>query len=199
MAQRTIELTCPGCGARVSTEQQTCVYCGSPVVITTFNSVYSMPVPAVNKYANTYRQALAGAPDDFALNNSAAMCYLKLGLYDKALAAFERAIEDNFDNSETYFYAAVCLLGGKKAFVCPKATVDKAIEYVNAANMIEPRGIYHYFLAYLKQDYYARKYLRTSPDYTEELRAAAQLGVPQPDIQMLFSVLRVEVPAALRI
>lgn len=60
------------------------------------------------------------------------MCYLKLKMYDKALGAFEKAIEDNFDDSEIYFYAAICLLNGKKAFLNQRPTIDKILEYLNA-------------------------------------------------------------------
>lgn len=197
MVQQIVELSCPGCGARVSTGQSECEWCHNPIVVSTFNSVYSMSLPEVNKYAGVYRNALSENPDNRELNNSIAMCYLKLRLYDKALPAFEKAIEDNFDNSETYFYAAICLLQGKKAFLQQRITIDKAIEYINAANMIEPRGIYHYFLAYLKYDYFERKYLNTTPDYRETLQTANTLGVSEHDISILYELLTVPRPACL--
>ena len=130
MASQVIEMACPGCGARVTTSQTVCDFCHKPITISTFNSVYSMPMPEVNKYAGAYRKALADYPDDQQLNTSIAMCYLKLKLYDKALEAFEKAMEDNFDNSETFFYAAVCLLKGKKAFVQQRPTINKIEEYI---------------------------------------------------------------------
>lgn len=195
MSQQIIELNCPGCGARVSTRQSECDWCHKPIVISTFNSVYSMPMPEVNKYAKTYRDALAQNPDDMQLNNSVAMCYLKLKLYDKALPAFEKAMEDNFDNSETFFYAAVCLLKGRKAFMTPKSDISKIEEYINAALMIEPRGIYYYFLAYIKYDYYSKKFLRTSPTYQETLAAAENVGYSPTDADFLFTILGVEKPA----
>jgi tetratricopeptide (TPR) repeat protein len=194
MAQQIVELTCPGCGARVTTSQTECEWCHAPVIISTFNSVYSMSMPEVNKYAGTYRKALAENPDNIELNNSIAMCYLKLKLYDKALPAFESAMEDNFDNSETFFYAAVCLLKGKKAFVQQRPTIDKIIEYINAATMIEPRGIYYYFLAYVKYDYFARKHLNVPPNYKEVLSQANQLGYSPLDVEQLFAILGVEKP-----
>lgn len=195
MGQAVIELNCPGCGARVSTEQKECEWCHKPVVISTFNSVYSMPMPEVNKYAGAYRKLLGEHPGNNELNKSAAMCYLKLKLYDKALAAFETAIEDNFDDSETYFYAATCLLKGKKAFLAQRNDINKAIEYINAANMIEPRGIYYYFLAYIKYDFFERKYLNTTPNYQECLGMARQFGTSAYDIKMLFDILSVAKPA----
>ena len=97
MAHEVVELNCPGCGARVSTGQKECDWCHKPIVISTFNSVYSMPLPEVNKYAGAYRKALSENPDNTDLNKSVAMCYLKLKMYDKALAAFEKAIEDYFE------------------------------------------------------------------------------------------------------
>ena len=63
MSHQIVELNCPGCGARVSTSQKECDWCHKPIVISTFNSVYSMPMPEVNKYAGAYRKALAENPD----------------------------------------------------------------------------------------------------------------------------------------
>lgn len=194
MSHQVIELNCPGCNARVSIGQKECEWCHKPIIISTFNSVYSMPAPDVNKYAGAYSKALAEHPYNQELNNAAAMCYLKLRLYDKALPAFERAMEDNFDNSETFFYAAVCMLRGKKAFLAQRADINKAVEYLNAAIMIEPRGIYYYFLAYIKYDYFERKYLNTTPDYQECTRQAYTMGVSEFDKDMLFGVLGVARP-----
>lgn len=194
MSQQVVEINCPGCGARVTTGQSECEWCHQPIVISTFNSVYSMPMPQVNKYAGAYSKALAENPDNTELNNSIAMCYLKLKLYDKALPAFELAMEDNFDNSETFFYAAVCLLKGKKAFLAQRADIDKAIEYINAALMIEPRGIYYYFLSYIKYDYFERKYLNTSPNYQECFQMSCEMGTSEFDKEMLFNILGVARP-----
>jgi len=197
MAYQVIDLNCPGCGGGVSTGQKQCNFCGRPVVITSFNDIQSFSPLDLNKYANNYRKALADNPDNDALNMSVAMCYLKLKLYDKALPAFEKAIEDNFDNSETFFYTAASLLKGKKAFVAPRADINKIVEYLNAAIMIEPRGIYHYFLAYIKYDYFERKSLNITPNWEETFQTAIQAGLPQADVTQLFELLQVEMPACL--
>lgn len=194
MSQQIIELTCPGCGSRVTTNQKECEWCHKPIIISTFNSVYNMPMPEINKYAGTYKKALSENPDYKELNNAIAMCYLKLKLYDKALQAFEKAMEDNFDNSETFFYAAVCLLKGKKAFLAQRTDIDKAIEYINAALMIEPRGIYYYFLSYIKYDYFERKYLNTTPNYQECFNQSCEMGTSEFDKEMLFNILGVARP-----
>lgn len=197
MAHSVVELNCPGCGARVSTGQKECDWCHKPIVISTFNSVQSMPMLELNKYANTYRAALSKSPDNPELNKSIALCYLKLKLYDKALQAFEKAVEDNFDNSELYFYAAICLLRGKKAFLTSRKDIDKIEEYLQAALMIEPKGIYYYFWAYIKQDYFDRKSYKTSPTYIELFTQAQQAGLSEFDVEQLYGILGVPRPSCL--
>ena len=199
MAYQVVDLNCPGCGGGVSTSQKECIFCGRPIVITSFNDIQSFSPLDLNKYASSYRKSLADNPDNDALNMSVAMCYLKLKLYDKALPAFEKAIEDNFDNSETFYYASISLLKGKKAFVCPRKDIDRIVEYLNAAIMIEPRGIYHYFLAYIKHDYFERKYLNIAPNWEETFQTAIQSGLPSADITQLFEALQVEMPECLRV
>ena len=194
MSHQVVELNCPGCGARVSTSQKECDWCHKPIVISTFNSVYSMPMPEVNKYAGAYRKALAENPDNTDLNKSIAMCYLKLKMYDKALGAFEKAIEDNFDDSEVYFYAAICSLNGKKAFLQQRPTINKILEYMEAALMIESKGIYYYFLAYIKYDYFKRKSFITNPTYLDYYQEALSVGVSEYDITQLYSILGVARP-----
>ena len=197
MVTQVHDTTCRNCGAAADIGQTKCRYCKQPVLISTFTSVFSMPMPMVNQYAATYREALQNEPEAKDLNNSLAMCYLKLKLYERALGAFEKAMEDNFDNSETFFYAAICLLGGKKAFLLQRPEIDKIEEYINAALSIEPRGIYHYFLSYIKYDYFERKYFNTSPTYREALKNATDSGVSPFDIEQFYGILGVERPKTL--
>ncbi|MBR7136126.1 MAG: tetratricopeptide repeat protein [Clostridia bacterium] len=197
MCAEVVKLNCPGCGARVSIDQRTCEYCQQPVTITTFGQTKGMSPLQLNKYASSYRKSLAENPDSIEINTSIAMCYLQLKLFDKALPHFEKALEENFENSEPYFFAAMCLLGGKKPFLTPRPVIDKMIEYLNAAIMIENRGIYHYFMAYVKYDYFHRKFYNTTPNYTQELATARQLGYSQADVMEMFGLFGLEKPACL--
>lgn len=194
MSIRAIDIKCPNCGGAVDTRQKTCRWCKQPVVISTFNSVYDMPIPLINRYANVYRQALTESPESQELNYSIAFCYLRLKLYDKALCAFEKAMEGNFDNSETYFYAAICMLRGQKAFLAQRVTIDKIEEYLNAALTIEKRGVYYYLWAYIKYDYFNRKFYNTSPTYQELLEMARNAGFSPFDTEQLHSILGVARP-----
>ena len=197
MAHQIVELECPGCGKAITTSTQQCPQCFREIVISTFNSVSGMSPLEINKQANAYRKAMVNNPDNQTLNMSIAFCYLKLKLYDKAIPCFEKAIEDNFDNSETYFYAAIALLKGKKAFLTPRPIIDKIEEYIQAAIMIEPKGIYHYFWAYIRYDHHFRKSYRMSPNYQELLIQANQIGLSQTDVTELYRILEVQRPEAL--
>lgn len=197
MSHQIVELECPGCGKAITTSTQQCPQCFREIVITTFNSVSGMSTLEVNKQANAYRKAMVNDPDNQTLNTSIAFCYLKLKLYDKAIPCFEKAIEDNFDNSETYFYAAIALLKGKKAFLTPRPIIDKIEEYLQAAIMIEPKGIYYYFWAYIRYDHHFRKFYRMTPNYQELLLQAKRSGLSQTDVAELYKILGLERPSCL--
>lgn len=192
-----ISLECPNCGGHVSTEQKTCKYCKQPIMISSYSSVASIPLPQLNKYAGSYRKTLAEHPDNQEANTSIGICYLRLKMYDKAVEAFVKAMPDNFDSAEPFYLAAVALLQGKKAFVAPRANIDKALEYLNAATMIEMRPVFYYFMAYIKCDYFERKYLNVSPNYKEMLQTALEYGLGEADIVEFYTMLGVERPGAL--
>lgn len=194
---QVLELECPGCGRPLSTDMQECPACHRPVVISSFNSIYELSALETNKYASAYQKALVNDPNNNKVNGALGMCFLKLKMYDKALSAFDKAIVDNFDNSETYYWAAVSILKGRKAFLCSRAEIDKAEEYLNAAIMIEPRGIYYYFMAYLRYDFHSRKFLRVNPDYKELIFEARQHHVSPTEVTQLFDVLGVDLPSAI--
>ena len=121
-----------------------------------------------------------------------ALCFLKLKLFDKAYELFSKAMEDDVDDSESYFYAAVCLLKGKKAFLSSKPEINQILELMEAAVSIEERGIYYYFMAYIKYDYFKRKFLTTSPTYKDYLLLSKRFGCSATDIDTMFKMIGVE-------
>jgi len=194
----TQSYTCRCCGATVAIDSTQCEYCSNPVRITTFRSIWRLTDATAHKYLSSYREASAsGANSDAAA--SLAYCYLKLRLYDKARHQFEAAMAIDLNNSEVLFYAAICCLKGRKAFLSPRADIDKAIEYVEAARAIEPRPIYDYLLAYIKQDFFGRKGYRISPDFRAELASSQAKGLGQGDVAHLFEVLAVPCPIAITV
>ena len=188
------KINCKSCGAPVTIDNSICEYCKEPIIISTFNSVQNMELPTLNNYISSYRRDLSENPNDISANKAIAYCYLKLKMYDNALSFFEKAVVDNFDDSEVYYYAAICCLKGKKAFLSQRSEINKIEEYLNAATMIEPKGIYYYLWAYIKYDYFKRKFLQTNPDYMGMLEIAKKYQVSPYDISQLFSILNVDNP-----
>ena len=191
MALEVMNITCPGCGAPIDTKLAKCYQCGRPYVITSFNNVYGMSPSVVMGLKGAYQKEVEEKPDSTEANFSLGICLLKLNMYDKAYEKLDKAIEDSIDNPEAYFWAAVSLLKGKRAFLTPKATIDQAIELTDTARMLEDRGIFSYFIAYLKYDYYYLKRLNIEPNYQEELQRA-KLNVTVEDIRMLAEILKIE-------
>ena len=193
-----IDLKCPGCGARVQIDQKECDFCHSPVLISSMSDIFSMSAANVGKYSKSYESDLAANPDNAELCNSLGVCYLKMGFYDKALEKFDKAIEQNLNNPEIYLFAAVSLLAGQKPFVTSRQNIDKIEAYINAALMLEEKGIFRYFQAYIKQDFFKRKFLKTSPTWEECLTKARADGLSSVDVEQLFTLLKQEIPSALK-
>ncbi|MCC8099569.1 MAG: hypothetical protein LIO78_05845 [Clostridiales bacterium] len=197
MAYQAVSTKCPNCGTPVDIDNPVCESCGTKLYITNYDTFFNMPQQLAQNYANAYREPLAARPNDGQLNLSAAMCFLRLHLYDQAEKAFERAMTDDMNNPELYFYAAVALLKGQRPFLAGRAAILKIEEYVNAALMIHPRGIYYYFFSYVKYDFYFNKHLRTSPTYQETLQAALRAGLTTREVQQLYATLGTAKPACL--
>ncbi len=93
MAQKIIELECPGCAAALSMDMKICPKCYRPIIISSLNTIREFTTMDLKKHTNTYNKAMAANPDSYELNMSLAFCYLKLKLYDKAIPCFEKALE----------------------------------------------------------------------------------------------------------
>lgn len=194
MSSNVVEMKCPGCGARVSVGQQECIYCHKPIVISTLNSLDQIGLPELNKYVASYNEVLKDNPNEASIAASLGLCFFKLGRYDQAIDSLQKAQAYDMENSELFFYEAIAVLKGKKAFLVPRDIINRALECLDAAIMLEPKGIYYYYTAYLKYDYFFRKHLNTSPNYLEVLATAQSVGVSEYDITQLYEMLKVPRP-----
>ena len=122
---------------------------------------------------------------------------LKMQMYDSALSYFQSAMNDPSADPDIYYYAAIASLHGGNAFSQTRATIDTVIDYINRAIQCEPKGIYYYFLAYIKYDYYERKYFRTKPNYKEAFSLALHHGVTRTEVDEMYALMRVSKPSCL--
>jgi len=190
-----INLVCPNCGATLSKEQKQCEYCHAPIIIEDIGNLDNLNL---NNYIKTYSNLLKNDNENQDVNFSLAMCYLKLKLYDNAIKHFDLATKDNISNSKIYFYYAVALLKGRKPFITPLAQIKKIIELLNAAIMLEDKPTYHYLLAYIKYDFYERKFLNISPNYKEEFEISKS-NITKENTDDLFNILGQSVPECIKI
>jgi len=197
----SMAVKCQQCGDSYEADKlvngEICPTCDKPYQIRNYETVAAMPPPEVNKYISTIQTQLAGNPQDKQLNGSLGICFLKLKLYDKALPFFEKAMEDNFADPNPYYYAAVCLLKGKKAFLAMRPEIDAMERYLEAAINLKPKSVFYYFQAYIKYDYYGRKFFKTSPTWQEALASARGAGVTPKDIGEFYQLTGVERPDCL--
>lgn len=135
MIVRVVDLRCSGCGGSLSPSEHFCKFCGNAVVVSSFHSIYAATSEDALKLVRSLNKDLAANPSNEAkaqINATQAFCYLKLQRYEEALSKFKASVEENFDNPEPHFYAAVCQLRGKKAFLASLADIKLAIEYINS-------------------------------------------------------------------
>lgn len=122
------------------------------------------------------------------------MRFIYNGLYTKAVEVLEKALENDMSNPEVHFYMSVALLGGKRPFLLPKATIAKVEEHLNTAILIEKKAIYYYLLAFIKKDFYENKMLRSNPNSQQLLTNVGEMGISSYDIDNLFELLKVQHP-----
>jgi tetratricopeptide (TPR) repeat protein len=194
-------IKCQQCGDSYETGKlingEICPTCDKPYQIKNYRTIAAMAPPQVNKYIAAIQSQLAENPGDKQLNGSLGICFLKLKLPEKALPFFEKAMEDNFADPNPYFYAAICLLKGKKAFLAMRSEIDLIEKYLDAAISLEPRGIFYYFKTYIKYDYYSRKFFRTSPTWQEALVSTNNAGISAEEISEFYQILNIDRPDGL--
>ena len=198
MPIKVTSINCPSCGAPVSRSDKSCEFCNREIIVTNFSSVSSLPPDELQKYTSAYKVLAERDPFDSEIRISLGFCYLKLKIYDLACASFESAIEQSVSNPDVYFYTAVSLLRGKKAFLASRQTIDKIETFVNAAIDLEERPILYYFLAYIKYDFYSRKSYRTSPTYQEAHAKALAIGLNSSEVDELHGLINVQQPQQLQ-
>ncbi len=156
---------------------------------------------------DAYKCAKCGenfCPDHFSLelklcNNcrDEANRMLHSGMYDEARSYYVKAIANGTTDSDAYYYASICLLRGKRPFVQQRSTIDAIVGYMNKALMLEKKAVYYYFIAYIKYDYFEKKYLKVNPNYRVTFQTAVQNGLTQSDVSKMYSLLGVERPSCL--
>lgn len=149
--------------------------------------------PIITGNNNTYH-AVESPNSAAARHRVAGLRQLQLGLHPEAAGEFTLARAADPGNPEGYYLGAIAELGGKKAFLAPLRCVRTAERLIHGALGLEDRPEFHYFIAYLRYDYYVRKHLRPPAPWQESYVEAWASGLTQSRIDALFTLLSVEDP-----
>ena len=72
-------------------------------------------------------------------------------------------------------------------------SVERAEQLLSAALSVSGKGIYYLFAAFIKKDFYERKFYKTSPSSRDYKAEADKLGVPQGDKTSLEQLLNTRI------
>lgn len=192
-----ISMSCPNCAASITTKTTKCECCQSDIMVKSFNALASLPLPQVNKYMATYKNAAAEHPENKDVNTSIGMCFLRLKQYDQAIAYFEKGKADNFEDATPFFYAAVARLKGRKPFLCSRPEIDAMETDINSALSIAPAPEQYYFLSYIGRDYFKRKFLKHQPAWESYMEEAVNNGLSPADVEEFHTMVGTPVDISL--
>lgn len=192
-------LECPQCGAPVKPESKICDRCYSEYIITSVSSLKKFDDSGIKKYLDGYKKNIGLGCESAELYTAMGICHLKRKVYPHAINYFEKAIALLPDDGDAYYYAAVALLEGKKAFLTSRPIIDKIETYLENAISLEDKPEYFAFRAYIRYDYYQRKSFNISPTYRQFLSEAVNHGFNRFDSEALFEMLSVPCPPEISI
>ena len=185
-------LECPQCGAPVKPNSKTCDRCYSQYIITSVSSLKKFDDSAIKKYLSAYESSLKSGGESAELFTAMGICQLQRGLYKFANNYFDKAIALLPEEGETYYYAALALLNGKRPFLSSLPVIKKATEYLQLAAELSGQGSYYYLHHLIHKDYYEKRKLKCSPTSAELLEMSLAHGLSDADSDEIHRLVGLE-------
>lgn len=161
-------LTCPQCGAPVSSLEKRCHYCNSYFFIKNFScDKIRAYIGHCDKFiAQNKNNSSNVFEDSFSLG----LCYLQIKNYSLAQDCFNRAISLSPNNPYSYYYYVLSRIGGRRLKTLRFDEVSEMESFLKTAVQLAPDIPYFELLLYmLKIDYYKVNGLRVSEDELKQL------------------------------
>lgn len=180
-------LQCNGCGANLSPDNTTCIYCQSENIVVSNNHPLNVEEKQAKKIANFFKAKVRENPTDGEALFALGMFYLNLKLYDLAIKNFESAITQLPDEADVYYYYALSLIRGKRPKSMNLKEIRKISEYLNTAIQLDDKEKYYYLAAIINYDYYAGNGMRIpQPNYNELISKAQTAEKEKGEIEVLL-------------
>jgi tetratricopeptide (TPR) repeat protein len=180
-------LQCNGCGANLSPDNTTCIYCQSENIVVSDNHPLNVDEKQAKKIANYFKAQVKDNPTDGEALFALGMFYLNLKLYDLAIKNFESAITQLPDEADVYYYYALSLIQGKRPKSLGLQQVRKIEEYLNTAIQLDDKAKYYYLAAIINYDFYAGNGMKIpQPDYHSLLAEAKTTDKEPAEIEVML-------------
>ena len=155
---RVVQLTCPSCGASVDENQKTCSSCGVGLLFELDDSVTSL---------------------------SQIRMLIEQCSYEEAIQKCNVFISRGIRSADVYYCLCIALLEGKRPFLHSRNTIDKCINALENALKLDDKGIINLLRAFIEYDYFERKFLNRTPNYSFYLNKAQDKGVNSSELTHL--------------
>jgi tetratricopeptide (TPR) repeat protein len=163
-------LTCPKCGAPVSAKDQDCSHCGSGLLIVSPLTFSALSLLELKKYSSFYDKVADLKKETPNVLYAKGLCFLKLGLYEKAESCFIDVTNNDPTHSLAYFFQGISKFRGKRPRIQNIKTIQEVEGLIEAARELEPtNGLFIGILLFIKFDFYINNALREKPPTTKEL------------------------------
>jgi len=178
MSELTITvLVCPQCSAPVRQGSKTCDKCYSEYIITPVNNLKK----TLEDFEKKIKTKISEGGESAELFTAMGICQMQRGLYKYANSYFDKAIALLPEDGDTFYYAAIALLNGKRPFLSSLPTIRKVVEYLELALGFSEQGSYYYLQHLVHTDYFEKRKLSCSPSSGELLDKSLSFGISDID------------------
>ena len=95
---------------------------------------------------------------------------------------------------DAYYYLSVAMLEGEEPFCVGPFEIECILDYMSVALECDGnKALYHYFLAYVVNDYYESKYIRCRLNSKDLKADAFALGLTSEDVEAMFNMLKIKI------
>lgn len=166
---------CPQCGAPAKPSQRNCEFCKAEFFITSVAYLGKLDQGGINKYLQHYKKLTKENPDDAEGYLGLGITFLQLGMFPLALKSFERVIELSPEIPQSYYYASLAKIQGRRLMTLSLKEAKDVESLANTAAQIDPGNpTFTLLLALIRRDYYEANGMKSPAPNAEELLATIQ-------------------------
>jgi len=170
-------LVCPQCSAPVKQGKRSCERCHSEYTFTPVSGLKK----TLEEFEKKIKSKISESGENPELLTAMGICQMQRGLYRFANGYFDKAINLLSEDSDTFYYAAIALLNGKRPYLSSLPVIRKVVEYLELALSFSEQGSYYYLQHLVHNDYFEKRQLNCSPSSAELYEKSLLFGLSDVD------------------